>query len=75
MVELINGKAEYNEEEAAATLGVSIGELRAMVRTHVVKEESGSEAPVTSFRPTDLLLLKMLSAAHPRAARTSFEGA
>ena len=71
MVELITGKAEYTEEEAAATLGVSITELRALVRTHVIKEEGGPDAPITTFRPTDLLLLKMLSSSHTHASRAS----
>jgi len=71
MVELITGKAEYNEEEAAATLGVSINELRTMVRTHVIKEEGGADAPITTFRPTDLLLLKMLSSSQTHASRAS----
>jgi len=74
MVELISGKTEYTEDEAAATLGVSIVELRSMVRTHIVKEESGLDAPIPTFRPTDLLLLKMLSELHPRSSRSSAEG-
>ena len=73
MVELISGKTEYTEDEAAATLGVSIVELRSMVRTHIVKEESGLDAPIPTFRPTDLLLLKMLSESHPRTSRSSAE--
>jgi hypothetical protein len=71
MVELITGKAEYTEDEAAATLGVSISELRSLVRTHVIKEEGGSDAPITTFRPTDLLLLKMLSSSQIHASRAS----
>jgi hypothetical protein len=71
MVDLITGKAEYTEEEAAATLGVSISDLRTMVRTHVIKEEGGSDAPITTFRPTDLLLLKMLSSSQTHASRAS----
>jgi hypothetical protein len=66
MLEWVTGKAEYTEEEAASALGISIGQLRSLVRTHVIKEEVGMEVPVPSFRPTDLLLLKMLSDSHPR---------
>ena len=61
MLEWVTGKAEYTEEEAASALGISIGQLRSLVRTHVIKEEIGMEVPIPSFRPTDLLLLKMLS--------------
>ena len=66
MVDWIAGKLEYSEEEAACALGVTIGDLRALVRTHVIKEEAGLDAPaVPVFRPTDLLLLQMLAELHP----------
>ena len=65
MMEWVSGKLEYTEEEAASALGVSISQLRALVRTHVIQEESGADVPIPTFRPTDLLLLKMLS--EPRA--------
>jgi hypothetical protein len=61
MLEWVSGKLEYNEEEAATALGVSIAQLRALVRRHVIQEESGPEVPIPNFRPSDLLLLKMLS--------------
>lgn len=61
MFEWVAGKLEYTEEEAAHALGISIVELRTLVRTHVIKEDMVSDTPIPSFRPTDLLLLKMLS--------------
>jgi hypothetical protein len=73
MVEWVSGKAEYTEEEAASALGISIGQLRTLVRTHVIKEELGMDVPIPSFRPTDLLLLKMLSDSKPAAASASPE--
>ena len=66
MVEWVSGKAEYTEEEAASALGISVGQLRSLVRTHVIKDENGMEVPIPTFRATDLLLLKMLSDAQPR---------
>ena len=69
MMEWVSGKLEYTEEEAASALGVSISQLRALVRTHVIQEESGADVPIPTFRPTDLLLLKMLS--EPRATAAS----
>ena len=66
MLEWVCGKVEYTEEEAASALGISIGQLRSLVKTHVVKEEVGMEIPIPTFRPTDLLLLKMLSESQPR---------
>jgi hypothetical protein len=70
MVDWIAGKIEYTEEEAAYALGVSISELRSLVRTHVIKEEPGAETPVPVFKPTDLLLLQMLSELHPLTTRS-----
>jgi hypothetical protein len=75
MVEWISGKVEYTEEEAASALGVSISDLRALVRTHVTKDEVSSEAPTLTFRPSDLLLLKMLSESQPHLTRSSADGA
>ena len=68
MLQWVSGKVEYTEEEAASALGISVGQLRSLVRTHVIKEELGMEVPIPTFRPTDLLLLKMLSDSHPRLA-------
>ena len=61
MVQWISGKLEYTEEEAASALGVSVSELRALVRTHVTKGELEGEIPIPALRPTDLLLLQMLA--------------
>jgi hypothetical protein len=69
MLEWVSGKLEYTEEEAASALGISISQLRTLVKTHVIQEDSGPEVPIPSFRPTDLLLLKMLS--EPRATASS----
>jgi hypothetical protein len=73
MLECVSGKLEYTEDEAASALGISIGQLRSLVRTHVTKEDSGADVPIPSFRPTDLLLLKMLSQSHtaPNAVSAS----
>jgi hypothetical protein len=76
MVQWISGKAEYTEAEAASALGITIGDLRALVRTHVIKEEAereSAEIPLPSFRPSDLLLLRMLSESQIQAARALAE--
>lgn len=70
MLEWVSGKLEYTEEEAASALGISIGELRSLVQTHVISEETAGDMPVTTFRPTDLLLLKMLSQSHASTVRS-----
>ena len=74
MLEWVSGKVEYTEEEAASALGVSVSQLRALVRKHVIKEEAGMDVPISSFRPTDLLLLRMLSESQS-AANASVENA
>jgi hypothetical protein len=56
-----SGKLEYSEEEAASALGVSIDQLRGMVRTHITQGDGEPDLPIPTFRPADLLLLKMLS--------------
>jgi hypothetical protein len=51
-----NSRPLYSEDEAATMLGVSVNQLRSLIKTHIVKEDS-----VTAFQSTDLLILKILS--------------
>lgn len=54
-------KGHYSESEAAQQLGVSLDELRALVRRHVVQqEEEMHNLRITTFQPADLVLLRML---------------
>ena len=56
------GKSQYSETEAAAELGVSVSQLRTMIRSHVVdRDEDLSNVPVTQFHPSDLVILRMLT--------------
>jgi hypothetical protein len=56
------GKSQYSEAEAAEELGVSIDQLRTMIRSHVVeRDEDLTNVPVTTFQPSDLLVLRLLS--------------
>ena len=56
------GKSEYTETEAADALGVSAAQLRTLLERHVVNEtESLTNVPLMRFRPSDLLMLSMLS--------------
>jgi hypothetical protein len=60
------GKSQYSESEAAQELGVSVEELRSIIRSHVVdRDEDLSNVPVTSFQPSDLLVLRLLSGGKP----------
>ena len=55
-------KSQYSETEAAEELGISVLQLRAMIRSHVVdRDEDLNNVPVTTFQPSDLLILRMLS--------------
>jgi hypothetical protein len=56
------GKSQYSESEAAEELGVSVSQLRTMIRSHVVdRDEDLNNIPVTTFQPSDLLVLRLLS--------------
>ena len=55
-------KSQYSEREAADELGVSVEQLRLLIRSHIVDtDEDLNNVPVASFHPSDLLLLKILS--------------
>jgi hypothetical protein len=59
-------KSQYSETEAAEELGVSVEQLRSMIRSHVVdRDEDLTNVPVTTFQPSDLLILKLLSGKRP----------
>jgi hypothetical protein len=55
-------KAYYSEAEAASTMGISIEELRSLIRRHIVDTEDDlSNCPRATYFPADLVLLKLLS--------------
>jgi hypothetical protein len=55
-------KSQYSEAEAAEELGISVDTLRTMIRSHVVdRDEDLSNVPVTTFQPSDLLILRLLA--------------
>jgi hypothetical protein len=63
------GKSQYSETEAAEELGISIAQLRTMIRSHVVdRDEDLTNVPVTTFQPSDLLILRLLSGIAPNPA-------
>jgi hypothetical protein len=56
------GKSQYSEVEAAEELGISVAQLRTMIRSHVVdRDEDINNVPVTTFQPSDLLVLRLLA--------------
>ena len=63
-------KGQYSEREAAEELGVSVEQLRLMIRSHIVdSDEDLNNVPIASFHPSDLLVLKILTglSLQPRA--------
>lgn len=57
-----SGKGYYNETEAAHALGLSLDALRALVRKHILQNEDElANLPMTTFQPSDLLLLRLLA--------------
>jgi hypothetical protein len=63
------GKSQYSEVEAAEELGISVDQLRTMIRSHVVdRDEDLTNVPATTFQPSDLLVLRLL-AGMPTAQR------
>jgi hypothetical protein len=57
-------KTQYTEQEVAEELGVSLEELRTLIRSHIVEtDEDLNNVGVASFLPSDLLVLKLLLSA------------
>jgi hypothetical protein len=55
-------KGQYSEAESAEELGISVAQLRTMIRSHVVdRDEDLNNVPVTTFQPSDLLILRLLT--------------
>lgn len=53
-------KVQYSEHEASMQLGVSVEELRELVRYHIVKDDEGAGAP-PMYQSADLVLLRILA--------------
>lgn len=60
---LPSGKAEFNFQEAAALLGLTSGELEALVAEHLAAEASEKNLARMRFRPADLIMLNMVQSA------------
>ena len=55
-------KSQYSELEAAQELGVSVEQLRTLIRSHIAQsDEDLNHVSTASFHPSDLLVLKILS--------------
>ncbi|MEO8099266.1 MAG: hypothetical protein ABI811_16295 [Acidobacteriota bacterium] len=57
-----NLKSQYTEAEVAEELGISVAQLRTMIRSHVVdRDEDLSNVPATTFQASDLVILRLLT--------------
>ena len=55
-------KGYYTEAEAVQSLGLSLTQFRVLVRRHMVlSDEEMANLSLTSFQPSDLVLLRMLA--------------
>jgi hypothetical protein len=56
------GKSQYSEVEAAEELGISVDQLRTVIRSHVIdRDEDLTNVSSTTFQPSDLLVLRLLT--------------
>jgi hypothetical protein len=54
-------KSHYSESEAAVAIGVSVEDLRTLIRSHILKsDEDATNVPSATYQPSDLLVLRML---------------
>ena len=54
-------KSQYSETEAATEIGVSVDELRTLVKSRIVdKEEDLNNVPQAIYQPSDLVMLRFL---------------
>jgi hypothetical protein len=55
-------QTQYSEVEAARELGVTVEQLRTLIRSHIAQsDEDLNHIAVASFHPSDLLVLKILA--------------
>lgn len=55
-------KTQYSEVEAAQELGMTVEQLRVLIRNHVAQsDEDLAHIAMASFHPSDLLVLKLLA--------------
>ena len=55
-------KTQYSELEAAQELGVTVEQLRTLIRSHIAQSDDDlNHVAVATFHPSDLLVLKILA--------------
>jgi hypothetical protein len=57
-----SNQTQYSEVEAAQELGVTVEQLRRLIRSHIAQtDEDLNHIAVASFHASDLLVLKILA--------------
>jgi hypothetical protein len=57
-----SNQTQYSEVEAAQELGVTVEQLRTLIRSHIAQtDEDLNHIAMASFHASDLLVLKILS--------------
>ena len=64
-------KAQYSEYEAAHMLGISVDELRSLVRSHIVKDDESASPEVPTYHKADLVVLRVLARMVARPAQVT----
>jgi hypothetical protein len=55
-------KTQYSEAEAAQELGVTVEQLRVLIRSHIAQtDEDLNHIAIATFHPSDLLVLRILA--------------
>jgi hypothetical protein len=55
-------KSQYSEAEVAAEIGVTIDELRTLIKSRIAKgEEEQSNVPAATYQPSDLVMLRYMA--------------
>jgi len=63
-------KTQYSEVEAAQELGVTVEQLRVLIRRHIAQtDEDLNHIAIAIFHPSDLLLLKILAGHNGNSAQ------
>ena len=63
-----SNQTQYSEVEAAQELGVTVDQLRVLIRSHIAQsEEDLNHVAVATFHPSDLLVLKILAGSLTKA--------
>jgi hypothetical protein len=65
-------KTHYSEVEAAQELGVTVEQLRVLIRNHIAKsDEDLAHIAIATFHASDLLVLKILTGQHTSLVASS----